>query len=126
LRVSRLVPAALAAVLVAGCGGGDVPVPLADGETPTYERHIAPLFAEHCTDCHGAFAAVEGGWDATDYELVLTSGDGGPAVIAGDPDASRVVRMMRGEDEVMPPKGRLSEEARVLVEGWIRTGAPEG
>ena len=113
------------AASLAACGGSDVPVPVAAGDTPSFTRHIAPLFDEHCADCHGGFGAVEGGWDATAYRSVLESGESGPAVVIGDPAASLVVRVMAGDGAVMPPKGRLSEDAVGLVEDWIRSGAPE-
>jgi hypothetical protein len=121
----RCIVGVLMAVTVAACSGDDPSVPLAEGETPTFDRRVAPLFEEHCNACHGGSGYAAGGWDGTSYSSALESGDGGPAVVPGDPDASRLVRSMRGEDGVMPPAGPLPADVRRLVEDWIEAGAPE-
>jgi mono/diheme cytochrome c family protein len=86
----------------------------------SFADDILPLFERECAVCHGIF----GGWSADDYEDVMTSGDNAPVVIAGDPEASLLLQLMRATDRsVMPPSGALSPADIQLVTDWIRAGA---
>jgi mono/diheme cytochrome c family protein len=46
---------------------------------PTFIQDIQPIFEANCVLCHGSL----GGWDATSYNEVMTSGDHAPVVIPG-------------------------------------------
>jgi mono/diheme cytochrome c family protein len=93
------------------------------GETTEFERDVAPLFIQHCIDCHQPNKR-SGGLAITTRELLQAGGDQGPALVAGSPEASLLVeRVVSGE---MPPaeaKSRLTDaEIRTLRE-WITAGA---
>ena len=63
------------------------------------------------------------------HEAAMAGGDSGQkAIVAGDPNASRLLRVVNGQDEElsMPPEGegRPLDAAQIaLVERWIREGA---
>ncbi len=70
-------------------------------ETLTYEQHIRPIFREHCFDCHGATAEMEGGLDLRLVRLMKQGGDSGPSLVVGQPEESYL--MQRIIDGDMPP-----------------------
>ena len=91
-------------------------------KTILYARDIAPIFQASCSACHGSI----GGWDASTMQLVIESGDSGPAVIPGDPDGSNLIRSLRGQGmQKMPPAGDLSDAQIELIEQWIAGGATD-
>ena len=93
-----------------------------------FERDIRPIFAAHCGSCHGA-TKQEGGLRLNAREAAMAGGDSGQkAIVAGDPNASRLLRVVNGQDEElsMPPEGEgqpLDAAQIALVERWIREGA---
>ena len=77
-----------------------------------------------CVDCHGS----DGGWDASTYELLMTTGDNGPVVIPGDPEASLLIQKLLGtheEGDLMPPPPirALNEELIQVIIDWVSAGA---
>lgn len=92
--------------------------------SPTFVKDILPIFKEKCIICHGSM----GGWDASSYEKVLTTGDNAPSVIPGDVDNSLLAQKILGthtEGTIMPPGGKLPDEEIQVILEWIRTGANE-
>jgi mono/diheme cytochrome c family protein len=90
----------------------------------TYEGAIRPIFVAHCAACHGSL----GGWTATSYEQAISTGEGGPTIIPGDPDNSRLVQTLIGthpDGMVMPPSGSLDEADIQKIIDWVEAGAPE-
>jgi mono/diheme cytochrome c family protein len=92
----------------------------------SFKVDIVPIFQFRCIDCHG----TDGGYDASTYRLIINSGDHGPAVIAGDPDASLLIQKLLGtheEGDLMPPPPLrpLSEEQIQLIVDWVAAGAPD-
>jgi mono/diheme cytochrome c family protein len=47
---------------------------------PSFANDILPIFEQDCQICHGSL----GGWDASSYQSVMTTGDHAPVVIPGD------------------------------------------
>src|SRR5205823_1757505 len=71
-----------------------------------FEQKIRPVLAEHCYPCHATSAAkVRGGLLLDSRDGLRRGGTGGPAVVPGDPAASRLFRALRYEDLQMPPAG---------------------
>jgi hypothetical protein len=67
-----------------------------------------------------------GGLAITSRESLLKGGASGPAIVAGDPDASRLVRAVRQSDQSvkpMPPTGKLKLEEIAAIEEWVKEGA---
>ena len=103
---------------LAGAGGPPSAGP------PTFEADVLPIFQASCTMCHGTF----GGWTGTTYDDALNTGEGGPTIIPGDPDKSRLVQTLTGthpDGVVMPPSGSLPEADIQTIIDWIEAGAPE-
>jgi hypothetical protein len=91
-----------------------------------FEKRIRPVLVEHCYKCHAAPAAkARGGLLLDSREGLRRGGASGPAVVPGDPAASRLLRALRYEDLQMPPAGRLSDKVVADFETWIRQGAAD-
>ena len=90
-----------------------------------FAKHIAPIFAKHCTSCHNA-EDIKGELDLETYTGLLKGGDNGPAIVAGKSAESRLIRLVtRQEKPYMPPGKRMRLEAReiALLRAWIDAGA---
>jgi mono/diheme cytochrome c family protein len=99
---------------------GPSPVPGA----VSFSQDVLPIFEAKCSMCHGAL----GGWDASSYQAVMTTGDNAPAVIAGDPENSLLAQKLLGtqtEGTIMPPAGKLSDAEIQIILDWIAAGALE-
>jgi hypothetical protein len=69
-----------------------------------------------------------GGWTATSYSSVMTTGNGGPVVIPGDAANSLLVQKLKGTQQngsIMPPTGKLSDAQIQVIIDWINVGAIE-
>lgn len=85
-----------------------------------------PIFGSRCLDCHG----TDGSWDASSYELVMTTGDHASVVIPGDVEGSLLAQKLVGTHEEgcrMPPwpLRKLSDDLIQVILDWIATGIPE-
>ena len=90
-----------------------------------FDREIRPLLQERCAECHGP--------DKQKGELRLDAkvhafkgGHDGPAILAGNADASPLFQRVTStdEDERMPPKGDPLTPAQLsLLREWINSGA---
>src|SRR5439155_24725684 len=92
-----------------------------------FEQKIRPVLVEQCYKCHSAEAKpAKGGLRLDSREAFLKGGDSGPAVVAGRPDASLLIKAIRHTDEAlkMPPKQRLSGAVVADFEKWVALGAP--
>ena len=120
--------ALLAAPLLAAAGAepsrpGPAVVPI------DFAREIAPLFHDHCLECHGPKK------QKSDYRLdvresALKGGDSGePAIVPGRSAESRLIKLVAGLDAelVMPPEGgkrsRLKPDEIARLRAWIDQGA---
>ncbi len=104
----------------------DKPIP-AD-QLAFFEKSIRPVLVSKCYGCHSAEAEkVRGGLLLDTRDGLRTGGDGGPAIVPGDPKKSRLVQALKGSDDVkpMPPKEKLSAEVVADFERWVRMGAPD-
>ena len=51
-------------------------------------------------------------------------GDSGAVVVAGEPDRSRLIEVIRYAGDIkMPPKGKLPAAAIAALEKWVQSGA---
>ena len=103
-------------------GANPLAVPEADPTPVYFETHIRPLLKTHCFHCHGEADHKESGLDLRLARLMQAGGEGGPAVVPHQPEASMVWnRVEAGE---MPPGGKtLSASEKELLHRWIATGA---
>ena len=92
-----------------------------------FEKRVRPILVEHCYECHGADDPsgklrldTKAGWKR--------GGEGGPAIVPGDPSASLLIRAVSHDDAKlkMPPPdagGKLTDQQIADLETWIRRGA---
>lgn len=93
-------------------------------------QQVVPLMLLRCTACHGG-RRREADLDLRTREGMLKGGKSGPAVVAGKPDESLLIRRIRAEE--MPPRRQLVSvsvkpmEAGELkkLEAWITAGMPQ-
>ncbi len=106
------------------------PQPQAE-HTAFFEKHIRPVLAEACYQCHSVDAQkngkLKGGLFLDTRESTLKGGDTGPSLIPGNPKESLLLKAMHWTDAdlQMPPKKQLPKETIALFEQWITMGAPD-
>lgn len=86
---------------------------------------VAAIFAQHCGGCHGGPAApLDLRLDS--YAGVMAGSSNGPVVVSGKPDASELMRRLRGSSQPRMPFGKppLPQGELRLIVGWIERGAP--
>src|SRR5687768_7791009 len=84
-----------------------------------FRDKVEPIFRQHCYSCHSAEAEkVKGGLMLDSKEAVLRGGDTGLALVAGDPDNSKMIIAVRHSDPdlQMPPKEKLTDEQIAILE----------
>ena len=89
---------------------------------PSFGSDVLPILARECVLCHG----VAGGWDASSFEAVMTTGDNAPVVIPGDAEGSLLAHKLLGTQEqgaIMPPAGALSSSQIQIILDWVTAGA---
>lgn len=99
-------------------------LPAAETPVEFFETKVRPVLAKNCFSCHTQTKL--GGLAMTSREDLLKGGKSGPAVIAGDPDGSLLVRAITHQHErfKMPPSGdKLDDASIAAVKAWIRDGA---
>ncbi len=93
-----------------------------------FTKKIQPILAENCFKCHSHEATkIKGGLLLDSREAVLKGGDSGPAVAAGDPDKSLLIKAVSYTDPElqMPPKDKkLPNEQIALLSEWVKMGVP--
>jgi hypothetical protein len=101
----------------------------AAGGVDFFEAKIRPMLVEHCYGCHSDRAEkLKGGLRLDTRAGWAQGGNSGPAIVPGDPEASRLIRAVRYADKElqMPPEGKkLAPEQVALLEHWVRQGAPD-
>ena len=90
-----------------------------------FEQRIGPALKGNCLDCHGG-EKTRAGLNLATRDLLLAGGDSGPAIDLARPGESRLLALVRHEEEpTMPPKKpRLSDSLLADLERWIALGAP--
>lgn len=103
---------------------------LLSAEPVDYAGKIAPIFQEHCVDCHAA-DEPDGEFNLETYEALGKGGKAGKAIIPGNAEDSLLVKFLEGrsgkegKNQFMPPgkKEHLSAEQIALIKDWINAGA---
>jgi hypothetical protein len=86
----------------------------------TWEIGISELLRAKCGACHGATTKL-GGLDTSSFRALLAGGQGGPAVVPGEPNTSLLItRQISGAHP-----GMFSPEELQKVIDWIEAGALE-
>ena len=87
-----------------------------------FENHVRPTLVKHCIKCHGE-SKQEAGLRLTSIDSLLTGGDSGPAIVAGQPEQSLLIEALRYESLEMPPSGQLDAETADGIAKWIKAGS---
>ena len=98
------------------------PATAAPPSAPSFAADVLPFFQENCAACHGSL----GGWDASSYEGVMTSGNNAPVVVPGDPATSLLALKLLGTQPSgapMPMSGPLPLDLVQPILDWIAAGA---
>lgn len=94
----------------------------ADATAPvSYSASIQPIWDSNCSGCHGS----SGGLNLSSYAQLMSGGNNGAVVVAGDGANSRIVQRLRGiGGSRMPLNGAALPDATIeMVETWINQGA---
>ena len=105
------------------CGRGVV----GDERTPvSYQKDVLPIFRTECLACHNE-DEKEGELDLSSYVGVMEGGASGAVIDPGDPDESRLYRLVSHRDQPsMPPETpMIAIESIELIKQWITAGAVE-
>jgi len=104
--------------------GNGKPGPTPTAGSVTFTNDVSPIFKAKCVVCHGKL----GGWDGSNYEAAISSGDHAPVVIPGDVEGSLLAQKLLGTQTsgtLMPPAGKLPDDEIQLILKWIEAGAQE-
>jgi mono/diheme cytochrome c family protein len=87
---------------------------------------IRPILDQHCAACHSAKSKTSG-FSIDSLESVVRGGNKhGQAVIAGHPESSPLIKLLKGELQPVMPMGQpLAPDAIAKLEGWVRSLSPE-
>jgi hypothetical protein len=108
--------------------------PLAAGEIPSYEAHIAPIVKRYCLSCHRAGKNNLNFW-MDSYDNIIKTGDDAPNVTKGDAKSPLLV-VIEGTSipdpanpgttlvNPMPPNKALKPEIVDVFKRWIMAGMP--
>lgn len=85
-----------------------------------FEEKVKPVLATRCAGCHNPEARVSA-LDVTARDALLQGGKGGPALVPGKPDESRLYQHVASGK--MPPDGKLPASDIEAIRAWIAAGA---
>ena len=88
-----------------------------------FDRHIAPLIAQRCLNCHSG-DEPKGQLDLSSRDRALGGGESGIAIAPGDLDQSLLWEYV--DSDQMPPKKPLSAAEKAVFKTWIAGGARWG
>src|SRR4051812_45355562 len=99
-------------------------------EPVDFAAKIAPLFQEHCVDCHSK-DDPDGEFNLETFEGLIKGGKTGKAFAAGQSQDSLIVKFLEGrsgkegKNKFMPPgkKEHLKPEEIAMIRQWIDAGA---
>lgn len=114
-------------VALAAAGASAVRTRAAAPQTE-FNRDIRPLFAQHCTACHGGVKAA-GKISLVYRDRAIAEGKSGkPAIVPGHPESSELMRRVTSTnpDDRMPQPEHgpaLSPDEIAVLRQWIQEGA---
>ena len=123
--------AGAATLLAIAVSGGRATVRAADTPDPVklqyYKTSVQPVLQANCYRCHSGMNR-RGGLQMDTRQALLHGGHDGPAIVAGRPEDSLLIKLIRHEGPKddpmsMPPKGKLSDADIAVVTRWVQDGA---
>ncbi|MDB5348711.1 MAG: Planctomycete cytochrome [Schlesneria sp.] len=94
-------------------------------EKVSFMRDIMPEMMDTCGRCHND-RQKRSGFSVASFEKVMQGGTSGRVVIAGNPDGSRLWRLVNGDDTPVMPAGNQTGITRKWynnLKTWIEEGA---
>ena len=95
-----------------------------------FVREVRPIFEKHCYECHSEKKQKSGLRLDIKSEAFKGGDNHAPDIIAGKAKDSPLIHFITtdDEDELMPPKGKLSSSEIETLTAWINEGAvwPDG
>ena len=91
-----------------------------------FEKKIRPILVDNCYTCHAADTKPSGNLRVDDRNGLLSGGNTGPAIVAGDPTASLLLQRVVHTDakKIMPKEGEKLSPAQIAdLTTWIKDGA---
>ena len=91
-----------------------------------FSSKVAPIFESRCLGCHSD-SKRKGKLSMSSRAALLKGGRKGPALVPGDPAASRLITLVASKDgKAAMPKNRepLSAAEVDILKQWIQAGAP--
>ncbi len=110
--------------------------PLAEGEVPSYDVHIAPIVKRYCVACHRA-GKENNNYLMTSYDEMLTTGDNKDHDIIPGDENSYLLQVIQGHAipdpkdpskemiRTMPPNRALKPDVIDVFIRWIMNGMPK-
>jgi WD40 repeat protein len=101
-----------------------VAFPARAADSVDYESQIQPILTRYCVGCHGE-SGGESDVSLASLKSVSSGYPKGPLIAPGDPDNSKILQLMLGQEPKMPPEDELEPTAEEieLVRKWIAEGA---
>ncbi|MBM3993866.1 MAG: DUF1553 domain-containing protein [Planctomycetes bacterium] len=100
----------------------------ATGQSPELEKNARAILEMHCFKCHSHHAGKAKGDLMLDTRaLMLQGGDSGPALVAGHPEKSLLIKSITHEDpDLKMPRSapKLSAADIAVLTAWVKVGAP--
>lgn len=95
-------------------------------EKVTYQEHVLPIFENSCNKCHNP-DKKKGDLDLSSFQALMRGGGSGLVVVSGDPDGSKLNRVVNhAEEPEMPPKAsKLPGKELDVIKRWIAGGLLE-
>jgi len=94
-----------------------------------FEQKIRPVLVEQCYACHSVEARnakkLKGGLLLDTAAGVLNGGESGPAIVAGKPAESLLIKALKYDGLEMPPNSKLADAVVADFVKWIELGAPD-
>lgn len=94
--------------------------------TALFIETIRPALTTHCLKCHGG-EKTRSDLSMANRDLLIKGGESGPVIDLENPNRSRLLKLIRHEDEKiqMPPKKPKLPDALIAdIAKWIHLGAP--
>jgi mono/diheme cytochrome c family protein len=98
--------------------------PASEHSLALFSKDVRQILTQNCVKCHGG-EKTKGEFDLTTREGLLHPGAEGPNVVPGNSAGSRLMKLIRHEDDPgMPSKAEpLPAEAIAKIAAWIDSGA---
>ena len=112
-------------ICLSGMSVWGMSVSRAAAAAPDYTTSVAPILKKYCAGCHNG-EDREGKLSLESYEQLQRGGAKGPAVLPGNAESSRLMRLLTGVAKpVMPPEDNPRPTAAEIevLKNWISAGA---